>query len=197
MKYIIKAVEKFNGWSNVEKANIDKFVWLKDYCPVCYAQAVYVEGEELKVRLTCVEKNPKAAHEGFYSHVYKDSCLEFFFSFDDGKTYVNAEMNSKGSCLIGYGAGRHGRTRIDELAPIPEVKAEIGEESWSVELTLPDTTIEKVFGVKPAVGTVIKGNFYKCGDETEVEHYGMWSPVGTEKPDFHRPEYFGEMVLEK
>ena len=45
-------------------------------------------------------------------------------------------------------------------------------------------------------GYTFRGNFYKCGDETAIPHYGMWNPVGTENADFHRPEYFGDFVIE-
>ena len=38
------------------------------------------------------------------------------------------------------------------------------------------------------------GNLYKCGGENQ--HYVSYYPVQTEKPDFHRPEFFGEFVLE-
>ena len=38
-------------------------------------------------------------------------------------------------------------------------------------------------------------NFYKCGDLTVNKHYLAWQPVGTERPDYHRPEYFGPMVF--
>ncbi len=43
---------------------------------------------------------------------------------------------------------------------------------------------------------VIKANVYKCGDDTAVAHYGSWSPVKSNQPDFHRPECFGDMVLD-
>ena len=39
------------------------------------------------------------------------------------------------------------------------------------------------------------GNFYKCGDATEMPHYLSWNPIQTERPDFHRPEFFGELYL--
>lgn len=42
----------------------------------------------------------------------------------------------------------------------------------------------------------MRGNFYKCADLTTVPHYLSWSPVGTPSPDFHRPEYFGTLVLD-
>ena len=40
-------------------------------------------------------------------------------------------------------------------------------------------------------------NFYKCGDETEFPHFGAWKEVAVPEPDFHRPEYFGELTLKR
>lgn len=45
-------------------------------------------------------------------------------------------------------------------------------------------------------GMAIHANFYKCGEKTEYPHFGVWKHPGTPKPDFHRPESFGEIVLE-
>ena len=42
-------------------------------------------------------------------------------------------------------------------------------------------------------GKTFRANFYKCGDMLSVPHYVTWNPVGTPKPDYHRPEYFGEL----
>lgn len=41
----------------------------------------------------------------------------------------------------------------------------------------------------------MKANFYKCGDGLTVPHYLSWSPIVTEKPDFHRPEFFNQIKL--
>ncbi|MCK7536290.1 MAG: carbohydrate-binding family 9-like protein [Marinilabiliales bacterium] len=40
-------------------------------------------------------------------------------------------------------------------------------------------------------GKSFRANFYKCGDKLSNPHFVTWNPVGTEKPDYHRPEYFG------
>ena len=45
-------------------------------------------------------------------------------------------------------------------------------------------------------GVSVKANVYKCGEETEFEHYGCWSMVDREKPDFHKPEFFGTMNIQ-
>jgi len=41
----------------------------------------------------------------------------------------------------------------------------------------------------------IRANFYKCADGTDSPHYVSWNPIQTESPDFHCPEYFGEMIF--
>ena len=45
-------------------------------------------------------------------------------------------------------------------------------------------------------GMGIKTNFYKCGEKTEYIHFALWNGPFTEKPDFHRPEFFKEIVLD-
>jgi len=45
-------------------------------------------------------------------------------------------------------------------------------------------------------GLKASANFYKCGDKTSKLHYVTWNPVGTEDPDYHQPDYFGEILFE-
>lgn len=188
-------------WSKIEKAEINECVWGDTYKPVCYAQVVYVKGDGFYTRLTCEETNPKAVHTGFFSDVYKDSCLEMFAQWDDSSdAYINIEMNSIGASLIAIGANRYARTPIDRLIDQPfPVTAEIKEDKWTVTVRIPEKDLETIYGLSSdrfIPGYTIRGNFYKCGDETEIEHYIMWNPVGTPAPDYHRPEYFGKMIIQ-
>ncbi len=43
---------------------------------------------------------------------------------------------------------------------------------------------------------VIGANFYKCGDETNEPHYISWNPIDTPNPNFHVPQFFGDLVFE-
>ena len=105
-------------------------------------------------------------------------------------------MNSAGASLISVGASRYDRVRIDEITVPPPVKADRSDEKWSVEVFFSLDALARIFGeILLAPGVILYGNFYKCGDGTAVPHYGMWSPVGTAEPDFHRPEYFGELAV--
>jgi hypothetical protein len=40
-----------------------------------------------------------------------------------------------------------------------------------------------------------RANFYRCGGITDAQ-YACWSPVGTPRPDFHQPNYFGVLEFE-
>ena len=63
---------------------------------------------------------------------------------------------------------------------------------WELTVEIPF----KLIGIDPEnIPLKLTGNFYKCADDTESKHYVSWSPVETEKPDFHRPEFFGELIL--
>ena len=82
----------------------------------------------------------------------------------------------------------------------PEVPS--GEETeWEIALTLPfecffqsrETLSEALSPSAQVLGTpapALRGNFYKCGGHGPLEHYLSWSPIATERPDFHRPEFF-------
>jgi hypothetical protein len=67
---------------------------------------------------------------------------------------------------------------------------------WGVNFSIPESFIrlyEPPFKLEK--GLRLQGNFYKCGDETETPHYLVWNNIEWEKPDYHRPEFFGELIL--
>ena len=44
-------------------------------------------------------------------------------------------------------------------------------------------------------GMTLRANFYKCGDDTAQPHYIAWNAVDHPTPNFHLPQYFGELHL--
>lgn len=194
-QYIINTVTELD-WSKAETAEISTFKWFTDYAPETNAKLLILKDKGIAAKYCCREKNPKAIYTKFYEDVYKDSCMEFFFAFKKDGIYVNCEMNSNGAALIGVGKGRDNRVRLDQIITPPTVKAFVGEDYWTVEVFFDIPTLKAIFGeFSLESGTVIYGNFYKCGDQTAHEHYGMWAEVGTETPDFHCPEFFGELLI--
>lgn len=152
--------------------------------------------EEDAVRAIYGEDNDK---------VWTDSCVEFFVSPTNDGLYYNIESTCIGTVLLGVGHDRHGRERasLDVLAGIQRW-ASLGREpfeeregkcSWELSLIIPYTVFFK-HSINSLDGVVIKGNFYKCGDKLSTPHYLSWNPIKTENPDFHRPDFFGELQFE-
>lgn len=131
--------------------------------------------------------------------VYEDSCVEFFISFSEHR-YYNLEFNAIGVGLIGYGTKektnrkRLSNERIKQVQTFSTITKSDGEENvkWNLSLLVPFTLFseEAIVGLK---GRTCHANFYKCGDLLPIPHFVSWSPIEAEEPNFHLPEYFGEL----
>ena len=191
-------------WDNLVSAEIGNYLWeINEYCPNASAKAFYDE-RSINLQLSVYEKQIKAVYKDMNDPVYKDSCLECFIQPDpinDGR-YLNFEFNSKGTLLLGLGSGREDRSLFDKevlkyfnILVFDEIKGDIHK--WGVEFCIPIEFLQKIYpGFELTGGGLMKGNFYKCGDETKYPHYGCWNAIVSEKPDFHCPEYFGTWILE-
>ena len=152
------------------------------------------------------EENILAKHTSTNSAVSRDSCVEFFFDPLGDGNYYNFEINCIGTIHLAYGPGRGNREYVDPKVIQKYIKAEStlgnqpfsekkGGHTWEMTIVIPAQvmTHNKDIILK---GLDAKSNFYKCGDDTSQKHYITWNPIKTEKPDYHRPEYFGNLVFE-
>ena len=194
-------------WSAQDKAKIDHYMWDSDYMPETYAQVAYAatgdEKEGLYIHFFCREANPRAIYTEHYDPVYRDSCMEIFFTMKapdaEPNGYINIESNSNPTTLICYGFDRYTRTRVvdmgQELFPVTAKKT---DETWELFEFVPVKALKEIFKLeKIDESTVMGANFYKCGGDHEILPYGMWAPIDSPTPDFHRPEFFGKLVLVK
>ncbi len=196
-EYIVKTTEKLD-WNEISKAEIDTFKWTSGYEPMAFAQVAILKGKGLVAKLTAFESNPLAEKKNFNDPVYEDSCLEFFAMFDPcGEKYINIEMNAIGAFLATVRRADGDVVTIDNFISLPEIKAVREEDKWSVEIFLSFEDIKKMFpNAAIESGSVIRANFYKCGDKTAIPHYGMWNEIGGDKVSYHQPEYFGKLIIE-
>ncbi len=198
-EYTVTRVNGAPDWGAVEKLPVDICPWSGAYRPEVFAQLVFVEGEGFCVRMSCAETDPLATFVAPDDPVCQDSCLEFFVDFVPGAGvgYINLEANALGTSLIGLGCERNDRRPLRSLGcVVPEVKAFRDGAYWGWQAMITLETIRAVYGKEEfAPGTRFRANFYKCGDKTAVEHYIVWNRVLAPKPDYHRPECFGVMVM--
>lgn len=161
-------------------------------------------GDKICLKFYVREQAIRAMETKINGAVHKDSCVEFFVSFD-GKNYYNFEFNCIGTPHLAYGEGRHNRQRVPEdtvrkIVADPSLGHEpfdtrTGDFSWDLTVIIPTGCL--VFSPGIVLGdTEAAANFYKCGDDLPQPHFVTWNPVQTENPDYHRPEYFGRLKFD-
>lgn len=144
----------------------------------------------------------RALHTCDLEAVCEDSCVEFFLANADNTRYWNFEFNAIGTCNASVRKDK--KTDVRRLseaelqsivrypslgnAPIADTDATV---AWSLLVGIPMALI----GCEGKVPPTLRGNFYKCGDKTARPHYLSWSPIPVPTPNFHLPQYFGELKL--
>ncbi len=145
----------------------------------------------------------KAVYTEDQSPVHKDSCVEFFCQIPGSDYYCNFEFNCIGTCSASRRKGRNedvqefSADQMQTIRRLPSIGRRAFNEmqgifEWDLTVEIPFT----LMGIDPAnLPPKIMANFYKCADDTDSPHFVSWSAIGTEQPDFHRPEFFGELEL--
>lgn len=185
---------------SVEGEQIDKVNWSEfPYCPSTKFYVAYTP-TMLCIHYDVCGEGVKALYANDQEPVWQDSCVEFFCCRDNQEGYYNFEFNCIGTCLSAVHVTRENRTsrpthemeRIKRHASLKrETFDEIdGMQQWSLTVGIPLDLLGIDYATLPAK---LNANFYKCGDGTKHMHYVSWAPIGVEKPDFHRPDYFGEL----
>lgn len=193
--------------SDEAKANIlDTVNWKEyPYCPEVSFKIAH-NGDEIFLQFNVVEEGVRGTFECDYgSQPWTDSCVEFFMIPDPAKPdYYNVEMTCIGHGTFACGPNRAERHNFDDtvISRIRRVASlgsnrivkESGRCEWSLTLAIPF----EIYGIDGAAisGKTLKANFYKCGDDMPVLHFVSWNPIGCPQPDFHRPEYFGDIIFE-
>lgn len=155
----------------------------------------HVKGEQLRA-VTTQDQGP----------VWEDSCVEFFCQVQGDDHYCNFECNCIGAMV---GSRRKGRAeevvpfspdemgRIERKCTFPREAFEEkdGWFEWEVEERIPLDLIFQSPISNLQFPLTLKANFYKCADKTKRPHFLSWQPICLPKPDFHCPQFFGEITL--
>jgi len=183
---------------------IDKLNWKNfSYAPKVNFRIAHT-GKEIWLMYEVLEKYIRALETRTNGDVYKDSTVEFFIS-TGGKNYYNFEFSCIGTIHLAYGPGRGKRQRIDPaVAEKIKIETSLGSKPfeeksvdfpWDIFIRIP-TECFAFDNIKSFSGLAARGNFYKCGDATSLPHYISWNPIDTIEPDYHSPEFFGELEFE-
>ena len=199
-EYIIKKITEKTlspehpGWEQVEALQVDCFPW-KGYFEGIHTQVQLVYSDYgVTVRFITEERPLVSTKVEDNDYVCLDSCMEFFFRPEGEDRYMNFEMNPLGTVYSGFGAiGEREKIKLEKEKFL--INSCIRPNQWVFHITIPWEFWSQYYGQCPERSFL--ANFYKCGNETGHQHYACWNPLLIEKPNFHRPDFFGRLLLEK
>lgn len=205
LQYRVKRMKEKSDIEQCEKFFINQYMWNSTQEPKAYGWLGYLENEGLFVKMVCEEKNPRRTYVHHNDPVYEDSAMEIFLCFPkEGEDlsndcmYTNFEINSNGAMLANFGKGRKNRVSITEEQFVQTgVKAVIEEDKWYLEVLFPETYLKEICDFESVKnGSAFYCNFYKISESEETLHFGSFSPIISETPNFHLPVCFAQACIE-
>lgn len=170
------------------------------YAPSVKARLAFSDSH-IFVAFDVEEEHIAAVELADNGRVWEDSCVEFFVANPVGAGYFNFELNCIGTLLAAYRTSRESAThfsagqlsRVVRHTSLEHKTTDIrqGGKWWAV-LAVPF----ELLGVEVAPAS-LRANLYKCGDNLARPHYLSWAPIELDKPNFHCPDYFGELILDR
>ncbi len=159
------------------------------------------DGKGLWLAFDVFDQFLQAKKRSFNDDVHFDNCVEFFFRLPGDINYYNFEFNCLGSIKAAYGPDRYQREflPIDILQKIEQnLELSISNQNktglinWKINIYIPIVAFP-FSNISSFRNTTCEANFTKCGDMLPQPHYFSWVYVDTPNPDFHRPEFFGQI----
>lgn len=189
-------VPRVGSWAEIDRfarGQVDKVNWPEafPYAPEV-SFAIAHTSSVLFLKFYVIEQDASAVCHDANGPVWEDSCVEFFVKHPGSEYYFNFETNCLGTPLVGRRKSRNDCSHFtsEELSAITRRIELLSDGRWSLEMEIPFSSL----GLDSCPER-LRANFYKCGDKTAVPHFLSWSPIDTPKPDFHRPEFFGELIF--
>ena len=182
-----------------QKYSINHYDWVGNGYEPKAEFSLSVEENGFHMHIEVWETDPLREKTEHFQPVHHDSCVEWFVMFAPSicDRYFNFEINANGCINFSFRKDRYDsiQTTVEDAESL-NIKTATQAQSWEVDYLVPFDLIKKYIPeYEYFEGMSILSNFYKCGDKTAYPHYGMWNKVDTSKPDFHRPDYFKEIIV--
>jgi len=196
-------------WVGANAANIETYPWYQSGDKQNTVFRLMYDDDALYAQFICEDKHIDAKPRELNGAVCQDSCVELFVTPNPfcNEKYFNFEANCCGAFHVGFAPGRPDRKLISsELAEkitvvtpyeTPEKSICKDDNGWWLAAKIPFAALESYFDcpLTPQSGDTWKANLYRCGGSID-DQYAVWNDITWEHPDFHRPEFFGELKFE-
>jgi cellulose/xylan binding protein with CBM9 domain len=156
--------------------------------------------DALLLRFDCDDRDIWATHSRRDAPLWEEEVVELFVApgEDDPSAYVEIEVNPLGAIFdarVTNPDGRRESMRVDaswDAAGLVAVVLRPSPGTWAAQLEVPWSDL--CDGAPPRVW---RANFFRIERPRGGEHeFSCWSPTLEDPPDFHRPRFFGRLVLD-
>ncbi len=201
MPYTIKTISSKSEIQLCEEFTVEQNNgWGYSYSPKTTGRMGYIQNSGFLIEMTCFEKDPLTRYANTNDPVYTDSAMEAFIDFNpfcETPKYINFEFNSNGALLASYRKDRQDKTLLTELTVnIPIVETVVEKDFWKASLFTSLEFIGEIFGINTFnKGDILKGNFFKIGENDINPHFLSYAPIKAESPNFHLPEFFDTLTI--
>jgi len=197
------------AWSNAETGSIEHFMGSEPaHLPAVQFRLAY-DDEAIRVIFRVEDQLVRAVAERFHDAVCRDSCVELFFTPgpDVDMGYFNFEFSCCGVMLARFqpepgidlqDLSESDCCAVEIVRSIPDDQIDperVGPLTWTLAARIPFELLEHYSPAvaTPKPGIQWRGNAYKCADRTSGPHWLTWSPIDWDGPNFHLPQFFGQL----
>jgi len=189
--------------NGLEPQSVENQPWPQYQTDATVSFCIAHNHQNLILKFEVKEKQLNAAIRQENADVHKDNCVELFIAIGEDDAYYNLEFNCLGSAKIGYGTGKEDRTMLHKEAinqiqvyATLDFKTNVPDPLfvWEMFLIIPKTVFQ-FSTITTFEGLKCRANFYKCGDNLKEPHFLAWNMIHSALPDFHQPEFFGELIF--
>ena len=157
--------------------------------------------DALFLRFDCVDRDIWASHAHRDAPLWEEEVVELFIApgGDDPSEYFEIQVNPLGAIFDARIKNPHGKRdsmTVDRSWSPRGIVASVSRPSpasWRAELAIPWADL-----CGEGLPRLWRANFFRIerprgGDD----EFSAWSPTMASPPDFHRPSWFGRLVLEE
>ena len=194
-------------WAQTPGVSVDLYPWYQSGDKQPTTARMLYDTTTLYLQFLCEDKHIFSETTELNGPVCRDSCVEFFAMPNQMRRqeYFNLEINACGTLLLGWGVKGDRRRISQEMAsrltivtsvPEPTKDESPDDNGWWVAAAVPFDLLSEFTErtIQPGSGGEWYVNFYRCGGRTD-DQYACWWPIETPTPDFHRPEFFGQILF--
>lgn len=157
--------------------------------------------EALLLRFDCDDRDIWATHAWRDAPLWEEEVVEVFMAPGeaDPSEYVEIEVNPLGVVFDARVANPHGRRetmsvdRSWNAAGLVVAVDRPSPERWRVDIVVPWRDVHE--GARPRIW---RANFFRI-ERPRDRHpeFSCWSPTHADPPDFHKPAFFGRLILDE